>query len=284
MKSNLLEQTGMFLLKDNFTVKYISGCFDIIARKESKILLVKVLEDANSITEEYARQMRRISSYVKASPLIIAEKAGSLLRDNVVYERFNVFTLNFETFRNSLNNKFPFIIRTRAGLTALIDGRKLKQVREEQGLSLGSLSSRLGVSKSMIQKYETEISGITLSKAFKLYDIFGDRIFNKINIFSEIKDLGEPLSLYSKKYSSLGFDASDTKKAPFDIIAKKDSEVILTELRDKPKSASLSKLLDADNLIIYKRKKPKDIPALKKKEFLEFESANELIKFLKEFQ
>jgi len=284
MKSNLAEKIGVFLLKNNFTVRYLTGCFDIVARRDSNILLIKVLEDANSITEEYAKQILRISSYVKGSPLVIAEKAGSLLRDNVVYMRFNVFTLNLETFKNSIRNKFPFVIRTKAGLTALIDGKKLKQLREDEGISLGNLSAKTKVSKRMIQRYESENSEITLDKAYRFYDIFGDRVFNKIDIFREIKEQGEQHSLYSKKYSALGFDASDTRKAPFDVIAKKGPEIILTELGDKSKSSQLSKLLDADNLIIYKRKKPKDVPALKKNEFMEFESANELIKFLKEFQ
>ena len=83
----------------------------------------------------------------------------------------------------------------------------------------------------------------------------------------------------------MGFEASDAKKSPFDIIARKDNELILTEVGDKtrPDFSSLSKLLDADNLVIFKKKKPKDVPAVTKEEFLEFEKANQLIKFLKEF-
>lgn len=284
MKKNLLEEIGIFLFKEGYTVKNIKGCFDILARKEEKILLIKVLEDANAISEEFAKEMLKISSYVSGSPLIISEKAGTLLKNNIVYSRFGVYTLNFETFKSCINNKFPFVKSTRAGITATIDGKKLKQCMEEQGLSLGNLSSKLGVSKKMIQRYESNISELTINKAFKLYDIFGDKIFNKINIFSSSQINPDAHSLYSKKYTSLGFNASDMKKVPFDIIAKKDSEVILTEIRDKPKAASLSKLLDADELVIFRKKKPKNIAALTKQEFLEFESANELIKFLKEFQ
>ncbi|MBA3064284.1 hypothetical protein FP803_02495 [Candidatus Woesearchaeota archaeon] len=72
---------------------------------------------------------------------------------------------------------------------------------------------------------------------------------------------------------------------PFDIIAKKDEDVILTGIGDNtsPKFSSLSRLLDVDNLIIFKKKKPKNIPALTKEEFLDFEKSHELIKFLKEF-
>ena len=62
--------------------------------------------------------------------------------------------------------------------------------------------------------------------------------------------------------------------------------MILTEVGDvhKPGLDSLSKLVDADRLTIYKKKKPKDVPALTKKEFMDFEKARELIKFLKEFE
>ena len=51
-----------------------------------------------------------------------------------------------------------------------------------------------------------------------------------------------------------------------------------------PELDSLSKLVDADKLVIFKKKRPKKIPALTKKEFMEFEKAKELVKFLKEFE
>src|SRR3989338_5395854 len=244
MKSNLIDRLGMFLLKDGFTVKSLTRiCFDLLARKHDKILLIKVLEDANAVTKEYTDAMNTISSYIGAIPIIIAEKAGNKLEDNVLYTRFNLYTLNY-------------------------------------------LSKKVGVTSRMIDIYEKGDSEITINKAMKIYDIFGHQVFNEINIFSGYKKIeSRDNSDFSKKYITLGFEASDTKKSPFDVIAKKDNELILTKVGDKarPDFPSLSKLLDADNLVIFKKKKPKDIPAVTKKEFLEFEKANELIKFLKEF-
>ncbi|MBI3027146.1 hypothetical protein HYY70_03460 [Candidatus Woesearchaeota archaeon] len=46
---------------------------------------------------------------------------------------------------------------------------------------------------------------------------------------------------------------------------------------------SLSKLLEVDNLVIFQKKRPKDIPSLTKEEFMDFDKANKLVKFLKEF-
>ena len=287
MKQALLEKLSIFLLKKGFTIKNLTRtCFDILARRNEQILLIKVLEDANSITREYAEEMMSIASYIEASPLILAEKAGDMLDDNIVYLRFDIYTLNYGTFLNCVSNKFPFLKRSQAGLTASVVGKKLKEKREELGYSLNSLSKKIGVTSRMIVKYENENSEITINRAKKLYDLFGHQVFNEVNIFSQQSSPhGKFETAVSKKYVELGFDAADTKKTPFDIIARKGSEIILTEVSDKvnPQMQSLSKLLEADNLVIFNKKKPKNIPSLTKKEFMEFEEANELVNFLKEF-
>lgn len=287
MKQALLDKINIFLLKRGFTIKNLTRtCFDILARRNEQILLIKVLEDANSITREYAEEMMSIASYIGASPLILAEKAGDMLDENVVYSRFDIYTLNYGTFMNCVNNKFPFLKRSQAGLTASVVGKKLKEKREELGYSLNSLSKKIGVTSRMIIKYENENSEITINRAKKLYDIFGHQVFNEVNVFSQ-QNLphGKFETAVSKKYIELGFDAAETKKTPFDIIAKKGSEIILTEVSDKvnPQMQSLSKLLEADNLVIFRKKKPKNIPSMTKKEFMEFVEANELVKFLKEY-
>ena len=287
MKNKIIDKLAVFLLKDGFTVKTLTRtCFDILARRDYRILLIKVLEDANAMSREYTDTMNLVSSYIGAVPIIIAEKAGNKLEDNVLYTRFDLYTFNFNTFVNSIKNKFPFVRRTQAGFTISIAGGKLKRKREEKGYSLNYLSKKVGVTSRMIDKYEKGNSEITISKAMKIYNIFGPNVFNEINIFSRKNKIQSNYkSDLSKKYIDLGFEASDTNKTPFDIIAKKENELILTGVGDKTRRdfSSLSKLLDADNLVIFKKKKPKDIPAVTKEEFLEFEKANELIKFLKEF-
>jgi len=287
VKNELIEKLGIFLLKEGFTIKsLIRTCFDLLARKQDNILLIKVLEDANAVSKEHVDEMNQVSSYIGAVPIIMAEKAGNKLEDNILYTRFSLYTLNLTTFINSIKNKFPFVKRTQAGYTVSIAGNKLRKKREEMGFSLNLLSKRVGVTSRMIDKYEKGDSEITIAKAMKIYDIFGHKVFNEINIFSgNTKIESKYNSDFSKKYIELGFEATDTNSSPFDIIARKDDELILTEVGDKarPDFSSLSKLLDADNLVIFKDKRPKNIPAVTKEEFLEFEKANQLIKFLKEF-
>lgn len=305
MKQTLLDKVGIFLLRKGFTLKNLTRtCFDMLARRNEQILLIKVLEDANSISRECTQEMAAVSSYIGASPLIIAEKAGGKLEDNIVYSRFDIYTLNFSTFASCIHKKFPFIRRSKAGLTASVSGQRLKERREELGFSLNALSKKVGVTSRMMVKYENENSEITINKAMKLYDALGHEVFNEVNIFShcmqpesrfeteasktlEVFDGAQKSSIFdvSKKYIELGFEATETRKTPFDIIAKKDNEIILTEVSDRvnPQMQSLSKLLEADNLVIFQKKKPKNMPSMTKKEFMDFDKANELVKFLREF-
>ena len=209
-----------------------------------------------------------------------------------------------KTFSDCINNKFPFVKRSQAGLTASLVGQKLREKREELGYSLAALSRRLGVTSRMVIKYENENSEVTINRAMKIYDMFGHKVFSEVNVFRkhgqpesrfeteasktvEVFDGAQKSSIFdvSKKYVELGFEATETKKTPFDIIARKENELILTEVSDKvdPQMESLSKLLEADNLVIFQKKKPKNIPSMTKEEFMDFEKANELVKFLKEF-
>jgi len=223
MKKNLLEKASIFLLKKSFTVKSLTrSCFDILARNKERILLIKVLEDANSISHEFAEEMHKIAACIAATPIIISEKASDMLQDNVVYTRFDIYTLNLNTFMNCINNKFPSIKRTQAGLTASLLGNKLKEKREQLGYSLNYLSKSIGVTSRMISKYENEDSEVTINKAMKIYDIFGHEVFNQVDIFSKIEKINLTTKTeFSKKYVNLGFNATDIKKAPFDVIAKK---------------------------------------------------------------
>ena len=292
MKQTLLEKVSIYLLKKGYTIKSLTRtAFDIIARKEGQILLIKLLEDANAVSEEYTKEMMKVSDYIGGSPLVIAEKAGAKLQANIVYSRFGIHCLNYNTFCACVDNKMPFIKRDHAGLKAQIIGDKLRQKMEEEGLSIGGLAQKLGVSRKMVQRYEKGEAEITINKALRLYDIFGHNVFDKVDVFSAKAHqpaLTASKSDIAKKYGALGFEAAETKKVPFDVIARKDKEIILTEISDKasPQLNPLSKLIDADKLVIFKEKKPKekDMPALTKKEFLEFKKAEELIKFLKEFE
>src|SRR3989338_239181 len=318
MKQDILEEVSIFLLRKGYILKsFKQTCFDILARLDERILLIKVIEDANSLSHSAIEEMKVISSYLQASPVIISDKAHLELENNVVYTRHGVYTLNFASFKSAIDNRYPFLQSNQAGITANINHSRFKHARELQGYSLNSLARKIGLSRKTVEKYETKNSQLTLTNAVKVFNALGNAIFEKVDIFAanlpekttSVKsnfhvqtnsnyDPNLNASEISNKYSSLGFKAVQTHKAPFDVVAKLDKEIILTELGDKKadrKTAqlqSISRIIGADNLIIYDRKKPtlfkeelrEDIPILKKDDFLEFEKAKELIRFLRVFK
>lgn len=60
------------LVKHNFTVKAMTGCCDLVARKDNTLLLAKVLEDANAMTAEAAQELTKTAAALHAAPLIIS--------------------------------------------------------------------------------------------------------------------------------------------------------------------------------------------------------------------
>ena len=52
-------------------------------------------------------------------------------------------------------------------LKAQIIGDRLKEIREREGISLNDIARKVGVSKRMIQKYESGESEVSVNKALK---------------------------------------------------------------------------------------------------------------------
>jgi len=288
MKKNLIENTSLLLLKNNFTIKNIKTPFDLLAKKDSKILLIKILEDANSISIETINEMKKLAKVIQASPLILSQKAGFKLQNEVVYQRYGINTINFNTFNNSFSKPL-FINSNKSGFAIKIIGKKLKEKREQKDFSLSNLASKLAISSRMISKYEAEDSNISLKKAIKLEKILGSDIFQEINLLtSDLTDIFyNSFSDVSKKYHSLGFTSTEFVKIPVNVIARKKNEIILTKTTDKPSKEffDFANLFELNNLIIFKKKKPKtETPIIHKEEFLDLDDGNDLISFMKDFE
>jgi predicted transcriptional regulator len=139
----------------------------------------------------------------------------------------------------------------------------------------------------MVYEYERRDSYVTMQKAMRLYKLFGKNVFKPVDFdFSKNFDFKPELkSIYSKKYINLGFEAFDVK-TDFDVIAKKDKDIILTEIGDKRrlKSPLLSSIFGSFNFVIFKKKKPRRIPSIHEKEFLNLETSEQLMNFVKSFE
>ena len=285
MANTSLDDASLLLVRQGFMVKSLHGCFNLLARKGSLIFLLKVLGDANSVPQSAAQEMQRIAASIRAVPLLLAEKAGMPLEDTVVYQRYGVLTLTLPGFESVLGHRRLYLQSGKSGITVSLRADQLKQRREAEGYSLADLSRVLHVSRQMVGQYEADQSSVSLQRAEKLYDLFGPEVFEPIGFEIPETPLRSCTSEIGQKYSALGFEAIETKQTLFDLLAKKEQEIIITRVGnafDKDAQA-LSHLLAADNLLIFERKKPKaETPMIAKDEFLELETSKELLKLIKE--
>ena len=167
----------------------------------------------------------------------------------------------------------------------------MRQRREQMGLSRGDLAREIGVSSRMVDQYEADEAEVTVMRGIRIMELLGEDIFTSYNPFDippfPLLPQDVELSEISVKYSKLGFEVSEFKKVPFDIIARQDKELIVTEVGDvvNPDMSPISRLLDAENLVIFEEQAPKDadVPSMRKEDFLEIRKSKELVKFLRDF-
>ncbi len=282
---SVTDEVFMLFVRNGYMVKSISGCFNIIARKGARILLVKVLRCANNITREHAIEMKKTALMLGAATIIV-ETGDSNLLDNIIYKRFGLHTVSKHTLKNALVGQLMFIKSDRSGLIASLDGQKLRELREQKEFSLHFLAEKIGVSSRMVLKYESNNSEISLQRMNRLVDLFGSGIFQHVNLFdSQTGDIETTNKLQiSFKYNNLGFEVRETMKVPFDIIARGNDDIILTTVGDKVDRDidAVAELLEVDDLAIFEKKKPQDIASIRKDDFMGLETAKDLLKVVRE--
>ena len=118
-RGNLLKNIENLLISQGFKTSdiYDQGSFDIVARKDLVILLLKTFLNIDSINEHNSHEMKQLSNIFLASPIIIGEKSrNGLLEDGVIYERYDIPTISFNTLKNMiLYNVHPEILADRGG-------------------------------------------------------------------------------------------------------------------------------------------------------------------------
>ena len=90
--------------------------FDVVARRDDTLLIIKVLTNVDSLSENVAKELLTLSSLLKASPLLIGEKNGAgTLEDDAVYFRFGIQAITVGTLKNHLLEGMPINVYAAPG-------------------------------------------------------------------------------------------------------------------------------------------------------------------------
>src|SRR5512137_73068 len=173
--------TAGFDVSERFSIRPRS--FDIIARNNGTLLVLKVVSHIDSVSEEVAFDLEVISRHLGGVPLIVGERARDAeLERGAVYIRYGIYAISPATLYDYFVERIPpLVYASPGGLYVNIDGEVLRDLREKRSMSLGDLGQVLGVSRRTISKYESGM-GTTLDVAIWIEEFFNTGVVKSINL------------------------------------------------------------------------------------------------------
>ncbi len=224
-----------FEVSEKFTLRPRS--FDLIARNNGTLLVIKVVTHIDSVSEEAAFDLDVISHHLGGVPLIVGERAREAeLERGAVYVRYGIYAISVSTLYDYFVEKIPpLVYASPGGLYVNINGDALRELREGQRMSLGDLGQVLGVSRRTISKYEGGM-GTTLEVAIRIEEYFNTGVVESIDIVRrEPAESGheEPKrrqgpGIPIEFFEQLGMQLHTLRGAPFQALLTFDKHTILT--------------------------------------------------------
>ncbi|MGB9837489.1 transcriptional regulator [Methanothermobacter sp.] len=300
-REHVLREIHELLVNNGFETSHIyeRSCFDLMARRKLLLLLLKVLVNIDGINSLQAHEIKTLAHTFLASPLLIGIRSKTeYLEEDVVYERHGIPVVAPETFRNIVvDGECPEVIADRGGYYVHIDGRTLKEVREEYRLSLKDLADLAHVSRKTIYKYENGLARASAETAMVLEELLNVRITLSIDIFS-VPERGDVEIKPSGRLGDIGFGMIETQRTPFDAVAKEMEfeRTVITDLEKGRDSRTLRRMAvplrdlslisGSESVFIIDspriRENLEGVPVIKSWEINDMESSRDFLKVIAE--
>jgi putative transcriptional regulator len=261
-----IERIEQMLQRAGFYVAGTTGArpssFDLVARRDSTLLLVKALKNVDALDAEEAGRLQELGRLFPAVVLVIGQRSGVAdLEEGVVYTRYGVPIVHETTLREYLEKALPpFLYASPGGVFARIDGARLHELRLARGLSLGALASIAGVSRRAIQLYE-EGQGAEATVVERIEAHFDEPVARPVLLFevpvAPTSTKGRPDDDVERppaptgdalrdgvfrQLDGLGLEVTVTVRAPFDALAKAH-EILLTGVGNLRTAARRAEIL-----------------------------------------
>ncbi len=241
-RDQLIDSVREVLAKTGFFLSEPHGerglCFDFVARRDSLLLIVKVLQNVDALNKATAEELKNISRSLRGSPAVIGERTGTgALEPGVIYSRFNVPILSRKTFLDFFEEGVPpFIYSAPGGLYVKLDTDSLRRVREQGQLSLGTLADIAGVSRRTIQMYLEGMSA-SIDVAARLEAFLHEPLVLPVDPFAfltspeSIAPVSARLEAFERelfqRLERLGYTVLPTVRSPFDGLARHEERTYL---------------------------------------------------------
>ena len=285
-------------------------CFDLVARRDALLLLVKVLTNVDGFSPEAARELRTLAHYMEACPLLVGTHSGAgKLEDGVLYSRHQVSLVSPVTFRDQVQEATPPYMRSAPGGTFVdLIPEVLEAALREEEYTLGSLSQATGVGRRTIQLYLKGMAA-TVDVALKLEGFLNEEVIKAQQLFKTIEQNEPPFAPLTmldrfarhllRRMQQLGYNVTPTQRSPFTALASdaptnvpSHKELLLTMVVEdrirRPQAqrfTQISQIMERDGVILA-RESDKDsvagTPVIRKKELAETEDSAEVHELIEE--
>jgi putative transcriptional regulator len=301
-----LEDAG-FSLSSQCDVR--PSCFDLVARKGDKLILVKVLANIDVLTSQDAMALQLVAHFFNATPLVVGRKTRKgKLDPGVVYKRYGVSTIAPPSFRSMIaEEQMPREISQKGGRFVAIDGAKLRRARLDQKMSTGKLAECVQVSARAVLAYENEQIGVSTNIAERLEEVLETDLIIPIDLLHERVDettLKQPSGTQeipdlefrvNHFFERLGMRVLWTDRAPFHVAAKEEGLPLMSgvgsitsqSLKKRVKILkSVSKVTESEAVLIVEEGRAEesvsDLPVIRQLELDHIEKPRELKKIIEE--
>ena len=217
--------------------------FDLVARRDETLLIIKVLTNVDSLSEDVAKELRTLSNLLKANPLLIGERNGAgILEDDVVYFRFGLQAITINTLESHLLEGYPVkVYAGPGGLYVNLDEVRLRQLRQEKNISLGTFARHVNVSRRTVQMYEEGMNA-RIEVASRIEELLESSITTSIDILkntdvkpkvpqtyeSEIEHIKEFQREIFLLLQKVGYRVIPMERCPFEALSKEKEKLLLT--------------------------------------------------------
>jgi putative transcriptional regulator len=243
LRERLLSNAREVLTSTGFYVSELypayATVFDMVARRDDSLIIVKVLTNVDSLSEEVAKEIKTLCSLLEASPLLIGEKNGSgVLEDNVIYYRFGIPAVTLTTLKHYLFEGTPIkAYAAPGGLYVNLDEEKLRRLRQEKNISLGTFARYVNVSRRMVRMYEEGMNS-RIEVAHRIEELLESPITVPLDLLKN--PMQSKISLTYPKIRNdfhreifsllqrVGYKIIPMGKCPFEALSKIKEKILLT--------------------------------------------------------
>ncbi len=216
--------------------------FDLVARRDRDLLIVKVLTNVDALSESIANEIKLLSKFLEGRPVLVGLRSGTgVLEEGVVYARHEIPIVNPDTLvEYLLRGTAPVVFAAPGGFYVRLDAAALRRARNELDLSLGMLAKIAGVSRRAVQMYEQGMNA-SIDAAMRLEEHLGTELIEVVDPFSFDPAKYEPEqkpdqeaqvdpveNMVLRLLEGLGYEVRATRRSPFNALTTQARDTFLT--------------------------------------------------------